>query len=243
MSLEGERLQSPKEIVFCARAAEIKIGKCTMRKLAGAIVVLTIATLASAMKAEERRGFVDDARLSHAASADGDWITFGRDYTNQRFSPLDKINRSNVTGFVPAWTYQLGTAGSTQTHPIVVGGVMYVTTPGNHVAAINAATGEEIWRYTHVPRRALPAIPSNRGAAVAYNLVFEATDDAWVIALDQATGKVSLGSGNTTFRSVSIARAGEGEAGHSIQPASSPAGLRRQGHCRQHRFRGEPVRQ
>lgn len=160
------------------------------KRLAGAIAAIAVATLTTASGAQERRGVVDEARLSGAAREGANWITFGRDYSNARFSPLDAINRGNVAELVPAWTYQPGTTGSSQTHPIVVDGVMYVTAPGNHVAAVNAATGEEIWRYTHVPRRQLPAVPSNRGVAVAYGLVFEATDDARVMALDQATGKV-----------------------------------------------------
>ena len=135
-------------------------------------------------------GAVDDRRLLAAAAADGDWLTFGRDYSNQRFAPLQAIDRSNVARLAPAWTYRLGTAGSTQTHPLVVGGVMYVSMPGNDVAALDAATGSEIWRYSHQMRGALPRAPSNRGVAVAYGRVFEATDDARVIALDQATGKL-----------------------------------------------------
>jgi len=133
---------------------------------------------------------VDDRRLHAAAAADGDWITFGRDYSNQRFAPLAAIDRRNVARLAPAWVYQLGTVGSTQTHPLVVGGVMYVSMPGNDVAAIDAATGDEIWRYSHKMRGALPRAPSNRGVAVAYGRVFEATDDARVIALDQASGKL-----------------------------------------------------
>jgi glucose dehydrogenase len=61
---------------------------------------------------------------------------------------------------------------------------------GNDVAALDAATGREIWRYRHAAKHALPQVPSNRGVAVADGRVFEATDDARVIALDQATGKV-----------------------------------------------------
>src|ERR1700722_1017182 len=133
---------------------------------------------------------VDDQRLLAAAAADGDWITFGRDYSNQRYAPLQAIDRSNVARLAPAWVYPLGTVGSAQTHPLVVGGIMYVGMAGNDVAAIDAATGREIWRYRHAPRVALPRVPSNRGVAVAYGRVFEATDDARVIALDQATGKV-----------------------------------------------------
>jgi glucose dehydrogenase len=135
-------------------------------------------------------GTVDDQRLLAAAKADGDWITFGRDFSNQRFAPLQSIDRSNVARLAPAWVYPLGTVGSAQTHPIVVGGVMYVGMAGNDVAAVDAATGREIWRYRHAPRVALPRVPSNRGVAVAYGRVFEATDDARVIALDQSTGQV-----------------------------------------------------
>ena len=90
----------------------------------------------------------------------------------------------------PAWSYPLGTVGSAQTHPIVIDGVMYVGMAGNDVAALDAATGRELWRYRHVARHKLPQIPSNRGVAVAGGRVFEATDDARVIALNQTTGKV-----------------------------------------------------
>jgi glucose dehydrogenase len=132
---------------------------------------------------------VDDERLRAASQADGDWITFGHDYRNHRFAPFSAIDRGNVAQLAPAWVYELNTVGS-QTHPIVAGGVMYVGMAGNDVAAIDASSGAEIWRYRHKPRTALPQVPSNRGVAVAYGLVFEATDDARVIALDQATGAV-----------------------------------------------------
>jgi glucose dehydrogenase len=139
--------------------------------------------------AEPAIAAVDDQRL-HAPKADGDWITFGRDYSNQRFAPFREINRGNAARLAPAWTYPLGTVGSTQTHPLVIGGIMYVSMAGNDVAALDAATGAEIWRYSHTVRGSLPRVPSNRGVAVAYGHVFEATDDARVIALEQATGKI-----------------------------------------------------
>ena len=122
-------------------------------------------------------GHVDDQRLRAAALPDGNWITFGRDYSNQRFAPLTGIDRSNVARLAPAWVYPLGTTGSTQTHPIVVDGVMYVTMPGNDVAALNAMTGQQLWRYAHQPRGTMPRVPSNRGVAVAYGRVFVGTDE------------------------------------------------------------------
>jgi alcohol dehydrogenase (cytochrome c) len=108
-----------------------------------------------------------------AANEPGDWITFGRDYTNQRFVSFTAIDRSNVTRLTPAWIYQTGTLGSEQTQPLVVGGVMYVTMPANDVAAIDAATGDEIWRYHHQMRSPMPFEQGNRGAAVAYGKAFE----------------------------------------------------------------------
>jgi glucose dehydrogenase len=114
---------------------------------------------------------------------------FGQDYRNQRFSSLTSINRANVGRMQPVWVYQSGIVGSHQTQPLVVDGVMYFTTPACDVIAVNAATGEEVWRYRHTfttPRTGA----SNRGAAVAYGKVYEATDDHRLVALDQATGRV-----------------------------------------------------
>ena len=135
-------------------------------------------------------GILATAFAAHAQSPSGDWPSFGRDSSNQRFAPFAAIDRGNVARLAPAWSYPLGTVGSAQTHPVVIGGVMYVGMAGNDVAALDAATGREIWRYRHAARHKLPQIPSNRGVAVAGGRVFEATDDARVIALDQATGKV-----------------------------------------------------
>jgi outer membrane protein assembly factor BamB len=135
-------------------------------------------------------GVVAAAFIAQAQGADGDWPMFGRDALNQRFAPFAAIDRNNVSQLAPSWIYPLGTVGSAQTHPIVIDGVMYVGMAGNDVAALDATTGREIWRYRHVTRRALPQIPSNRGVAIADGRVFEATDDARVIALDQATGKL-----------------------------------------------------
>src|SRR5436190_5281730 len=143
------------------RKANATFLRTTWLAVAASIIVQAQGNAASAQSAPR---IVDDQRLHGATVADGNWITFGRDYSNQRFAPLDKINRSNVAQLAPVWVYQLGTVGSTQTHPIVVDGVMYVTMPGNDVAALNAATGQEIWRYTH-KRAAMPSVPSNRGVA------------------------------------------------------------------------------
>jgi alcohol dehydrogenase (cytochrome c) len=153
---------------------------------------------------QEAAGTVDDARLLAAGDQDDrNWITFGQDYSNQRFSALTQINRDNVRGLVPAWIFQTGVVGSFQTTPLVVDGVMYITTPGNNVAAVDAATGERIWHYRHAMRSQPFGALSNRGAGIGYGKVYEASDDGRLIALDQATGEVVW--------DVVIARPEEGE--------------------------------
>src|SRR3990172_2072857 len=79
----------------------------------------------------------------------GDWAYYGRDYTNQRFSPLTEINAGNVKNLKLAWNYHTGKTGTFQASPIVIDGIMYVTTPFNDVIALSADTGNELWHYQH----------------------------------------------------------------------------------------------
>lgn len=133
---------------------------------------------------------VDDARLLGAAADTDNWLIHGRDYANQRFSPLTAINAQSIARLVPKWIYQTGTAATFQTTPLVADGVMYVSAPGSSVMAVDAVTGREIWRYDHKPKAGkLCCGPANRGVALGYGKVFIATVDARLIALAQDTGK------------------------------------------------------
>lgn len=135
---------------------------------------------------------VDDARLRAAASDSENWLSYGRDYTNQRFSPLKQINRESVSQLVPRWIYQSGTSATFQATPLVVDGVMYLSMPFNHVAAIDALSGRELWRYQHKRKSdKMCCGPANRGVSVAYGKVFMGTVDARLIALDAKTGKIA----------------------------------------------------
>lgn len=128
-------------------------------------------------------------QINHAKAAE--WPSFGRDYSNQRFSPLSQINTANVSQLKPAWHYRSGVPATFQATPIVTGGVMYLSLPHNHVVALDATTGREIWRYTHKMRDwKLCCGPANRGVAVGYGMVFMGTGDARLIALDAQTGEV-----------------------------------------------------
>lgn len=136
-------------------------------------------------------GTVDSQRLQNAGSERGNWMTYGRDYANQRFSPLKQIHAGNVKKLAPKWIYQTGTNASIQATPLMVDGILYLSLPYNHVAAIDAKTGREIWRYEHKPTRSRMCCgPANRGVAVAHGKVFIGTVDARLIALDARNGKV-----------------------------------------------------
>ncbi|MFN7937315.1 MAG: PQQ-dependent dehydrogenase, methanol/ethanol family [Bryobacteraceae bacterium] len=119
------------------------------------------------------------------------WLSFSRDLGNQRFSPLKQINTSNVRNLVPAWSFQTGTPDGLQSTPLYVNGVLFLTTSWNHVFAIDARTGAELWHY----RRRLPEKlkyccgPVNRGIAILNDTVYLGTLDAHLVALNARDGR------------------------------------------------------
>jgi glucose dehydrogenase len=134
---------------------------------------------------------VDDRALRQAGDDPANWLTYSRGYFNQRYSPLDEINRGNVRRLVPKWIYQTGLVGTFQASPLVVDGVMYVSLPYNHVVALDAATGDLLWRYNHkLTTEKLCCGPANRGLALGYGRLYMITVDARLIALDRKSGKI-----------------------------------------------------
>jgi alcohol dehydrogenase (cytochrome c) len=113
-------------------------------------------------------------------------------YDQTRFYPARQINVSNVQRLRPAWIFQTDVVETMETTPIVVNGVMYVTTAFDHVFALDARTGEELWRYKHNlgPVATFCCGPNNRGVAVYNNMVYLGTLDGKLVALDAKTGKV-----------------------------------------------------
>ena len=167
------------------------------------VLVSAVFALCGSARAETP-GIVDDTRLLAASGDARNWLTFGRDYSNQRYATLAQITAGNVASLVPRWIYQTGISAAFQATPLVVDGVMYLTTPYDHVVALDARTGAERWRYAHALRtRKLCCGPANRGAAVGYGKIYMATVDARLIALDQRTGKLVW--------DVSLATPGEGQ--------------------------------
>ena len=114
-------------------------------------------------------------------------------YAQTRFHPARQITRDNVKNLHAAWIFQTDVKESLETSPIVVDGVMYVTTSFSHVYALDAKTGAEIWHYKHKmgPVTTYCCGPNNRGVQVLGDLVYLATLDAKLVALNAKTGDVA----------------------------------------------------
>ena len=139
-------------------------------------------------------GTVDAQRIINANSEPGNWMTTGRTYGEQRYSPLKKINDGNVGKLGLAWYVDLDTKRGQEATPIVVDGVMYESTAWSKVMALNAKTGKVLWKYDPKVRResARDACCDvvNRGVAVWKGKVYVGALDGRLIALDAKTGKV-----------------------------------------------------
>ena len=135
---------------------------------------------------------VTQAMLDKAASDPKNWIHSNGSYAQTRYYPGTQINASNVGKLKPAFVFQTGVLESMETAPIVVDGVMFLTTSFNHVYAIDAVTGEEYWHYKHKmgPITTYCCGPNNRGVAIDGGRLYMGTLDAKLVALDAKTGKV-----------------------------------------------------
>ena len=116
---------------------------------------------------------VSDEQIVHAESQPGNWLTYGRTYSEQRFSPLKQVNDHNAAGLGLAWYFDLDTDRGQEATPLVVDGVMYFTSAWSKVFAVNAATGARMWSYDpKVPRQwGVNACCDvvNRGVAIWHN--------------------------------------------------------------------------
>lgn len=136
---------------------------------------------------------VDSQRLLNAAATPEEWLTYGGTYDEQRHSGLKQIDRSNVSELGVAWTYNLATERGVESTPIVVDGVMYVTSAWSVVYALDAKTGSELWVYDPKVDRAVGAKACcdvvNRGVAVWKGNVYVGVIDGRLEALNAATGE------------------------------------------------------
>ncbi|MEM1152969.1 MAG: PQQ-dependent dehydrogenase, methanol/ethanol family [Pseudomonadota bacterium] len=138
---------------------------------------------------------VDDERIINADEEPGNWMSHGRTYGEERYSPLTQINTDNVQDLGLAWYFDLETERGIEATSIIVDGIMYTTSAWSIVHALDARTGEVIWTYDpevakdKTQHACCDAV--NRGVAVWKGQVFVGTLDGRLVALDAATGDVN----------------------------------------------------
>ena len=159
------------------------------------VIATALMSLASHANSQPAAQTVNESNIMNPG---GEWLSHGRTYREQRFSPLDSVNRNNVDELDLVWSFKFDTARGMEATPIVHDGVIYVSTGWSHVHAIDARSGEELWHYdAKIPKAQLAKTccgPVNRGVAIWQEdsdsplQVFFGALDGRLIALDAATG-------------------------------------------------------
>ena len=167
------------------------------QRIPGALAVLSLLTAVAAVPAlastsPAYRPVTND-RLLKAQDDDG-WLMYRRAYNSQGYAPFTQINAENVTRLKTAFTYKTGLKQGHEAAPIVNGRYMFITTPLDHLIALDATTGKVLWKYVKpLSKKALKTVCCdvvNRGVALSGDMVYMATLDNHVVALDAKTGKV-----------------------------------------------------
>jgi alcohol dehydrogenase (cytochrome c) len=125
-----------------------------------------------------------------AKPEDSNWLMIRRTYDGWGYSPLEQVTPATVAKLKPVWVFSTGEARVHESAPIVNNGVMFVTTPNNQVIAIDATSGNLLWRYRRPrPPGALVLHDTSRGVALFGDKVYFAAGEAVVVALDAKTGR------------------------------------------------------
>ena len=156
-----------------------------------AVALLTSSFVASSLVAAEAPAYRPVTQKRLLAPEPENWLMYRRTYDGWGYSPLEQIDTSNVASLQPLWTFSTGANEGHQSPPIVNDGIMFITTPGSRIIALDTRTGNPLWRYVHeLPEDLQQMHPTNRGVALWADKVYIATVDAQVVALDAATGEV-----------------------------------------------------
>jgi alcohol dehydrogenase (cytochrome c) len=178
----------------------------TIKRQLGLAMATALALCACAHAAEEIQGGATTAakpmssslvpvskEMLMASEKDSKhWLHSNGSYAQTRYYPASEINTRNVGKLRPAFVFQTAVMESMETAPLVVNGVMFLTTSYNHVYAIDAVTGEEFWHYKHKmgPITTYCCGPNNRGVAILGDKLYMGTLDAKLVALDAKSGKL-----------------------------------------------------
>lgn len=155
---------------------------------------LLLATTATLFAATASIAGVTEEDIANDQTITTQIVSNGMGRHQQRFSPLDMINKDNVKHLVPAWSFSMGgeKQRGQETQPLIYDGIMYVTGSYSRLYAIDVETGEEIWQYdARLPEGILPCCDViNRGGAIYGDKIYFGTLDARIVALDLKTGDV-----------------------------------------------------
>ena len=139
-------------------------------------------------------GAIDEHAIASSTKG-GDWLSYGLDYDEARYSPLDQINKKNVKDLGLAWSLDLGVMRGLEATPIVVDGIMFLTGPWSIVYAVDTRKGALIWTYDPQVDRAMGEKACcdvvNRGVALYEGDIFVGAIDGRLISLDAADGTVN----------------------------------------------------
>src|SRR5688572_10971906 len=177
-------------------------GRKNRSRAYGVPIIIALAAICSWKASTISSAVADNSKQ------ESDWPAYGRDPGGSRYSPLSQINRNNVKSLKVAWTYRTGAAdikasaakkAAFEATPILVDGLLFLSTPYNRVIALDPATGVERWTYdpqvsldrgySEITSRGVSAWPGPDDKRKAARRIFAATLDARLIALDAATGK------------------------------------------------------
>ena len=154
----------------------------------GVSLILGISSPLLLAQAPSYSSVTDERLLSPEAH---NWLMYRGTYDGWGYSPLDQIDASNVGRLKVVWSFSTGANEGHESPPIVNDGVMFITTPGSQVLALDARTGDLLWRYRrYLPEDLQQMHPTNRGVGLYKDRVYVATVDAFLVALDAKTGEV-----------------------------------------------------
>src|SRR5712672_1589240 len=158
--------------------------------LIGPVFAQEVKQEAKSISGKAKISSVTQEQLNSADKNATNFLLTNGNYAQTRFHPAKQIDRDNVKNLHVAWMFQTDVKESLETSPIVVDGVMYVTTSFSHVYALDAKTGAEIWHYKHKmgPVTTYCCGPNNRGVQVLGDLVYLGTLDSKLVALNAKTG-------------------------------------------------------
>jgi PQQ-dependent dehydrogenase (methanol/ethanol family) len=187
-------------LIFWLRLGEEKGMKLTARVLKLSLPVAAVALAAGWMTMAQEPRQVNDQLLKTGSKTGDEWVSYGVNWKEQRYSPLKQITADNVSRLGPAWSYEIPLApGNPQAHqegtPLVFNNVLYSITPWSIVYAVDLKTGKEIWRADpevnqQVWQSRICCGVVNRGIALYEGKVIAPAVDGRLRALEAATGKV-----------------------------------------------------